>query len=388
MNNIATLYKFELRKIVKRKVVWITLSAMLALTVLTSLNGIMFTSFSSSDGESLSSYEMAMRDRSYARRLAGRAIDDTLLKQMQSATDTWTYSAIYIYAWHIFDGNSTTLVTTNDQAFDARDLYNARMDNISRRQKQQLLTSAEEAFWQAQESKIEVPFIFDYTQSYKTILSEIYVLNVMVLLLLAICLSGVFSDEHLRQTDQITLCCRQGRTPLYTAKILAGVTFGIVSALLLFSTAALSCFLVYGTDGFHAALQLVSPESSRPLHLGETTLILLGLLLIAALLYSIATMFLSQHLRNSVATMSIMVGTTLLTLFFNMPQNIRLFSQIYSYMPARLVNMDSCLDNRLVTIFGISFTNWQLGPVVYMLLVIILIFAGAGMYRRYQVRGR
>ena len=86
-------------------------------------------------------------------------------------------------------------------------------------------------------------------------------------------------------------------------------------------------------------------------------------------------------------TMAIMVGITILTLFVTVPKNLRLFSQIYSYMPAWLINADSCMDHRLVTLFGVSFTNWQFGAALYVILGVILVLIGAGMYRRYQVRG-
>ncbi len=388
MNNIATLYKFELRKLAKRKIVWISLAVMLVLSAFTSLSGILFNSFSESNsGESISGYEMAMRSRKYARNLAGRAIDDTLLHQMQTSADTWTYGAIYTYVWGILDHDNATMVTTNDTDLNAQSLYDARTHLIYEQWQRQQLTKKEEAFWKTREQNIQIPVIFDYTQGYKTLIQEFTALNVMVLLLVTIGLSGIFSDEHLRKTDQITLCCRLGRKPLYIAKILAGLTFGIVSAILIFLTAAITSFLVYGTDGFHAALQLVFPESSRPLSLGKTTLVLFGLLIIATLFYSIAAMHLSQRLRSSMGTMAIMVGITILTLFVTVPKNLRLFSQIYSYMPAWLINADSCMDHRLVTLFGVSFTNWQFGAALYVILGVILVLIGAGMYRRYQVRG-
>uniref|UniRef100_UPI00405796EC hypothetical protein n=1 Tax=Acetatifactor sp. TaxID=1872090 RepID=UPI00405796EC len=71
---------------------------------------------------------------------------------------------------------------------------------------------------------------------------------------IAICLSTVFSEEHARKTDQLILCSRNGRKKLFYAKILAGVTFGVSVAIILFLLAMISTVWVYGGRGFDTAV--------------------------------------------------------------------------------------------------------------------------------------
>lgn len=415
MHNLGTLYAYEMRKIWKRKIVWITLGIMLVLSIFMGLSGILSSSYSV-DGVTISAYQMMADDRAYAKKLSGRSIDDTLLKEMQEAyrnlkilqtsekqpnpdtsdsiQNTITvdsgnientaplYSEIYSYAENILGSNHDTVMQT-----DAAALYVERTANIQNHWDKQQLTSQETSYWKEKETQVQIPPVYEYTKGFQTILSEIFMLNIMVLLLTAICLSNVFSDEHLRKTDQMTLCCSLGRKPLYLAKMLAGSTFSFLSALFLFSASAVTTLLLYGTDGFHAALQLILSDSSWTFSLGEGMLIFLAILLIASLLYGITAMLLSELTRSSVAAMAIMVGPMILTLFLDMPKRFRILSQLYSYLPTQLVTAESLADNRLISLFGTYFTKLQTGPVLYLLLSLILLAIGGRTYRNYQVRG-
>lgn len=408
MNNFDTLYTYELKKLFQKKIVWISLVIMVALTVIMSLGGILFTAYSL-DGQQVSAYDFMAMNREMARLHSGRTLDDALLKEMQAAyegyrtvttnttSDSTTetsistsstknaekYVAIHSLVVDILNGDTDAVLTTT-----AKELYEARSALISNQLDSQKLSDGEYAYWQARESEVKTPFVFDYTRGISTLLSEISVINVLLLLLTAICLSSIFSDEHLRRTDQLVLSSRLGKKQLYLAKITAGVTFGVASAILLYAAAAISALTVYGTDGLNAAIQLIMQTSSWPMTLGQTALIYLGVLIVASLLYSVAAMFLSELLKSSVSTMAIMVGVTLLTLFLNVPDIYRLPSQIYSYFPTQLMTIESLWDRRLVSLPGTYLANWQFGPIVYLVVAILLTVVGHRIYRRYQVSGR
>lgn len=410
MNNFGTLYTYELKKIFQKKIVWVSLAIMVALTVVMSLSGILFSAYSL-DGQRVSAYDFMAMNRDMARLHSGKAVDDTLLKEMQKAyeghrtvttimtSDTGTettvstgtssskdrekYNAIYRLAMDILNGDEEALLSVT-----ANELYETRSAGVLNQMDSQKLTESEFDYWQTRESQLEIPLVFDYTRGYSTLLSEISLINILLLLLTAICLSSVFSDEHLRRTDQLILSSRLGRKQLYLAKIAAGATFGTASAVLLYAAAAVSAIAVYGTDGAGAAIQLIMPTCSWPLTIGQTALIYLGVLIVASLLYSVAAMFLSELLKSSVSTMAVMVGITLLTLFLNVPDIYRLPSQIYSFFPTQLVTLESLWDRRLVALPGAYLANWQFGPVVYLIIAVVLTLVGQRIYRRYQVSGR
>lgn len=203
-----------------------------------------------------------------------------------------------------------------------------------------------------------------------------------MLLMLAVCFSGVFSTEHLRKTDAVILCSRYGRKHLYLAKISAGMTFGaFVSALFLGITAVFSV-LAYGADGFGAALQLAFPFSAWNITVGESVLVLLFVLLVNSILYSIAIMVLSEILKNSVAAMAVPVGMMLVTMMIDIPYQFRMASQIYDLLPTNLLFTRELWDDRLFLFFGRYLINYQIAPVIYLFAAAVLFCIGKKVYLR------
>ena len=132
-----------------------------------------------------------------------------------------------------------------------------RKKQISDNRADQMLNEDEYNYWENKESQISEPFTYEYADGWSNLWEYAYTINYMLFLLLAISLSNVFSVEYYRKTDAIILCSKYGKKQLYFSKILAGITFSVVSTALLFMATLLSSILVYGTNGFHAALQLV-----------------------------------------------------------------------------------------------------------------------------------
>lgn len=86
IRQIKTLYVYELRKIVCRRIVWITGGIMLLLCVSLSFVDLISTSSAFSEGNEeivVSGYELMKIGRECARALSGREIDDSLLQEMQ-----------------------------------------------------------------------------------------------------------------------------------------------------------------------------------------------------------------------------------------------------------------------------------------------------------------
>ena len=285
MNNIGTLYTYELKKIANRKLVWIVGMIMIALSMFLSVSDLV-TSSSYYGETSVSAYQAMKFNKDNAEELSGMAIDDTLLREMQEdcaneskdhtksqavtsnnqiaidigvgSDDTESsvlkkYFPIYSYVQQIADDDSLTL------SINSNELYAMRKKLISDNRADQMLNEDEYNDWNSKEIQISEPFIYEYTDGWSNVWEYAYTINYMLLLLLAISLSNVFSIEYYRKTDAIILCSQYGKKQLFISKILAGMTFSIASAIILFAATLFSSLLVYGTDGFHAALQLAFP---------------------------------------------------------------------------------------------------------------------------------
>lgn len=298
MNNIGTLYTYELKKIANRKLVWIVGMIMIALSMFLSVSDLV-TSSSYYGETSVSAYQAMKFNKDNAEKLSGMAIDDTLLREMQEDC--------------------------------------------------------------ANESK-------DHTKSQAV--------------------SNVFSIEYYRKTDAIILCSQYGKKQLFISKILAGMTFSIASAIILFAATLFSSLLVYGTDGFHAALQLAFPLSSLNISVGGSVLVLLVNLIVISMVYGSLIMLLSAILKSNVAVMAIPVGIMILTMMVDIPYQFRLASQVYDLLPTNILNKTELWDDRLICIWGKYFTNFQIAPFLYVVFAVLLVIIGMAIYQRHQVQAR
>ena len=90
------------------------------------------------------------------------------------------------------------------------------------------LTQEEIAHWTEQaQARLAQPLVYQgYHEGWQTTARGIEVMVFLEILFLAVVLAPLFPQEHLRRTDQLILSCRFGRGKAYAAKLLAGVTVG------------------------------------------------------------------------------------------------------------------------------------------------------------------
>ncbi len=449
---IKTLYVYELRKIVCRKIVWITGGIMLLLCVSLSFVDLISTSSDFGEGNEeivVSGYELMKIRRECARALSGRKIDDSLLQEMQDfsrgegmkresqdvdpatgivvsvepgetdaergagaeeetdakeetdaegdgdakeeadvkteSEDIWDrlwaaqkYTPIRIYVYRIMGyGDGKTM--------DAAGLYSEREKLIAQNREDQMLKQEEMEYWKKNDAGLELPFTYEYAEGWGELWNQSYVVNCMLLLLLLVSLSNVFSMEHQQKTDAVILCTRHGKRELYIAKVLAGITFGAAAALLLSGITLLSDLAVYGADGFGGALQIEFPLSSWRMSVGESVLVLVIMLLAISAMYSIVILFLSEWLKKGVSVMAILVGIMTFTLFIDIPFQLRTLSQVYDLLPTNLLMPWGLWDDRLFSVFGGYLTQFEAAPVMYALLSAVLLFLGRRIWQKQQV---
>ena len=402
MQSFKMLYLYEMKKILMRKIVWIATGIMLAATVYMVLSRMAGDYYV--DGEVIgSNYEMFLTDREYARALNGRLIDEGLLKNMQEAyakvpdvkqkhysmTEEYQqyarpYSEIHNFVLDILKstGSGDELLT-----IDAEGLYQKRQELLREIRQEFRLTQGETAYWQEQENKLEKPFVYSYHDGYERSVVYLYSLNMLLLLLITVCLSPVFTDEHSRRTDQLILSSRYGRKLLYRAKMAAGISFAEAEVLLFSAAFTLLTFFMYGTDGFDAPVQL-KYLTSQQMTMGELVILMYGLLLIVGILYSVMVMVISELCRSNVATIGIMIVFLILSVFMNIPEQYRIAGQLVDMLPMQLVTWWGVSDMRLVPIPGGYMTTWQVAVLLYAVAAVCLIMLGKRCYSRYEISDR
>ncbi len=399
---MGTLLWYELRKLLKRRIVWVSMALsflLILITVGASLIGSYYV-----NGERIgSNYEMFQIDREYQKALDGRPIDDVLLKEMQEAygkvpldaeqyslTEEYQkyarpYSAIYNYVCQtagLYGMEALKWVVSTE------DLHTKRLERQELRWESFLLTDTEKAYWREQEEKLENPITFRYVEGYSVLFDCVYTIGLLSLFVVSICLAGVFPEEHVRRTDQLILSSKHGRREVYWAKFLAGLlaAFFMTAAFVLIAFAA--AFILYGTEGFDAAFQLIHAGSSSPISIGEAVIIAYVMVLVAGVFMGAFVMMLSEVLHNSVGALAVATGIIILPMFFSIPDGYRLLSQLWSYIPSDFVAVWSIFSVCTVVVFDKVFLAWQVVPIIYTVLGVSFAFVTKRRFVKYQVSGR
>jgi len=379
------LYKFELRKIISRKIVWITGGVLLIGLLIWGIVSAVLPVNREYSVSSLNGYEANRAERESAEQISGRVIDQALIDEMRLA-----------YEDFIFNGNYKG-------ALPYLDVYNFIGTTLRTQASVEILECDSEAFYERLNAQLEASttsgltesIAFDksivyhgYYDGWRQIADMMKFIACMEIMFIAICLSTVFTVEHTRKTDQIILCTRLGKKKLYAAKILAGLTVGIgftlLLSLLMFGVVA----FLYGFDGYNTILQFIL---LRPFNLTveQAALILVALSFAGAALVSLFTMMLSELTKNSVATIGTITGVMLVTMFImEMPANLKLLSEIWYLLPSNLVSLNGAFRYSAISVGGSTLAAYQYAPVVYAVLAAVFALIGKQTYNRYQINGR
>ena len=400
MYNFRTLVRFEYKKLFKKKAVWLLLPLLMTFAVLSVILPSFSVAISNSEtGQTYMLYDLQQAQRRESAAIKGRLIDDSLLEEMRAAWDSDETLEDSLPASVRYDGISSFILSSlrdflkieNASQFtgSADELYALRARALKESWTEDGLARGEQQFLSKKEDSLETLFPYGYSGSYDMIASSMITVSALLTFLIAVCLSSVFSSEHTGKTDQLILCSRFGKAPVYLAKIFTGITFSLAASLLMLLSVTVPSFLLYGTEGFDVPIQILVPLASWDMTMGETVLILSGLCLTASLLHCCAALFFSEWFKSSVPAMGILLGFLLFSGFFNIPETDRIASQIWDFVPLNLVSPGGTIhNNRLVPFFGTYLTSWQTGPIFYLLLCILLLVAGYRVYSRWQAGGR
>lgn len=404
---------YELKKILMKKSAIVTFFILFVLnTVFVGISGSLGNTYV--EGEFYETHIQRNRiDRANGLEMSGRKMDDALIAEMKEAyqkvdrsTTDYKWTDTYKNEVRKYDDiencfkmwglNSNVLDESVSEEFEGKTigerLYLARELIQQQTYKELFLTEEEIAYWEEKDETVEKPFIYQYAAGYESLIGMqgIYMICMLTTFFAAVVMVTVFAEEHTKKTDQLILCTRFGRSKEYFAKIIAGslVSFGVT--LLFLVVAIAGKFYSYGWEGFEASLQVgVAYWYPYKISMGEASLILTVLLLLASVLLAVFAMILAELLRNSIGAMAIMVGLFFASRLVVFPQSWRVISQAWNYMPLNIVKVDEgFVDLRTVDIFGVHLTSWQFVPVLYLLLIIFLVMAGKSLYKNYQISGR
>lgn len=402
MHNMGILYRYELKKLLKRKLVWVTgimILLMSVVVIVMDLTGNYYVNGVAVD----TNYNMMRTSREYERQLTGRAVDQEMLDEMKEAyskvpPDTEEYTLTEEYQTYarpystIFNSVSQVMKATQIRDVLSSDinetsLYDKRMEWIEAYWSEMNLTEGEKEYWLKKEKLLDKPFVYGYASGYWKLLANGQSISILLILYAAICLSDFFSKEHTLRTDQLNLSSRFGKKQLYWAKVAAGLSFLMVYYGLTLMVVLMTAFGCYGLDGADVIVQIDIPIYSGTLRAGTVIVIIYALLCLAMLLTGVFVMMLSETLHNGAAPLAIVSAAMIASIVTGGSGNYRILSQIYSYLPFNTLNGRCMFMPWLIPFFGSYLELWQSAPLFWLVAAGVFLLIGRRFYQRYQVGG-
>ena len=147
--------------------------------------------------------------------------------------------------------------------------YEDRSDAVDRWLQSQFKDPADRAVFEAQEAKVQTPFVYDWYSGQVSVLQIIQDTMLGVCLLLGVALAPLFCGEVQSGVLAVSHCTRQGRGRLAAAKVGAALTvaaggWAVVSVLLVVSQ-----WVFFGARGLECPIQLLKPLATAPLTFGD-----------------------------------------------------------------------------------------------------------------------
>ena len=400
MKNFRTLVRYELKKILDRKMTWIAFGLVFLIMVANVVIEVTVTR--DIKGVQATQYEAEQQDKENQKPIIGRTVDDALLEEMFTAMATdenafKVYTDLYnVIVRDVCDAEALSAGTVEGAKAvlgigEAEELiYAARKMRIESAMEEQYLTEKEKDYWrEVLENEDSVPWTYEYYVGPYSAWAMAYTAIVMIAIMLAVCLANLFADEHQKKTDQLVLCSRNGRKMLYWAKLTAGMVFTMVSTGIILLVSAIPQLIVFGAEGLFAPIQLNVPSSMVQMTFGEAILYSYVVTIIAALLYTSLVLCCSELFRNSTVAVVAIIGVlVLLPMMIMVPYEYRVLGQLFDLNPINVVAIWGFLDYRLVPVPGGFLTMQQAAPIVYVLLSAVFVFIGRRAYLKYQVGGR
>lgn len=404
MRQFTAILGFELKKILQRRGIWLALGILVAFQAVSQFVWLFNSNYV--NGTFYETHlEGVKKDRENGLKLSGRKLDEELIGEVREAFasiegTTWPdYMLTEEYEQkirpysNVYDTLQVMIYACNgySELSGVERLYPMRQSALKNRLGSAGLSESEISYWQTKETVLEKPFVYQYAGAYYEIISMsgVYMDCLLLTFFVAICMCGVFTEEHTRKTDQLVLCSRLGRREVYFAKLAAGVFVSLAAALVLLAVTVGGCFAVYGAEGFRAVLQLECPLYSYALTVGQVMLLMIGIFLLAVVVTAVLAMVLSELFRNSIAALSVMIAAAFLERLVPIPEKLRLLGMLWNCLPLNILKLDAGFtDLRLFSLFGKQFTLWQAAPVLYVCAGTALVCLGKRVYARFQVEGR
>ena len=417
MHNFVSLYKFELKKILSKRAIWIMLVIGMTLLIMAGISSALpwgiGGEYDFPDGTSVTRYEFYQQEKKTGEKITGEKIDDALLEKVRNemtdflkdkqdlhyaeTTGSKEYRGVWFAAQKLGYEDLMSKLYTQFQGNEdpnrllmeasAAEYYQAVRDNLDYVFFRDGLSEEETKYWSRKFDSQSIPISYGYAHGYSVFIQMFYIYIWFIFLLNIVSLAGVFSEETLYRTDAMILSTRNGREPVSLAKLCAGITVGVSEMVIVLGVNLAACLIALGKGGWNAPLLMVIQSTAWNLTVGQAITILIGMAPMLAVIFATATMLLSQVIGNSAGVMAVQVGIFFIGLF-GIPKSFGIISQLWSIRPTYCLNYGAFSEYRLFNFCGRFINVFQAAGILYPIMIAGMIPITYISYQRMQVKSR
>jgi ABC-type transport system involved in multi-copper enzyme maturation permease subunit len=294
-----------------------------------------------------------------------------------------SYSDFRSYDYYLMDkldANSANKFYSNRISQLKTWLKSQEADQLSASKKTYLIHSAE---------TLNTPFDYSYADGWSTALeysaAVIYALAFVICILMA----PIFSVEYQTGAAAIVLSTEHGKKKAIIYKLIAGLLSITLVYFVFMFIANLPIFLMFGVEGGNCPLQAYMGGWKSFYHITNSQafgmVVLLGYL--ACLFIGTLSMFLSSKVKNSFFTIILIFLIMMVPAILDKSIGVQgILQKILSVMPHQLLmGWRLIIAFTLYDIHGKVFTPYQILPILYSLITVILLPLTYLAFRRYKI---
>lgn len=380
MKNLGTLLGYEMKKLFRQPLTWVTAALLTALSVFAAHGGLQPNSghyfYNQSTGEPVgfvAEADWSTRMQEGGLTLNGQVMDDAFFQAMKERLpdmkdyderSQWFYSEDPTY-YHVYS-MADSITNGDPRNVTAESFYAGRRELLEQRWENCGLSDAEKDYWRAMDEQVSKPFVYEYPwrgTELNGLFSTLYTMIVPLSLAAAVCLCQIFSKDRSTRVNALVFASKNGGLPLYLAKILAGTAGSLIMATLILGSHMIVYLLRYGTQGLGASLQMLSIVYSFPKSIGYAVAHMLLALALYTLVCGAFTMLVSASSRRSAVSLIVPVVS-----MFALTQS----KLTAPYLPHNLIAKDGFLSVDVFNVLGIYLNIFHLCLLLYLLITVIL----------------
>lgn len=425
MNNFWTLVGFEFKKIYHRKVFPASVIICMCSIIVLLFSSIIGGTFQHSAGRNISKYEAMKRDKATITSNRGEITPDLLSravqanKEMRSNPDNYLVnengkhlkSDAYIKYVLPYEPivNLLNVIYENEPdwlSMDALHLSTVKASKainsltpdlvqdfdsdlkeftISMLMRNGGLSDAEIAKNIGMIEQIETPLYNDYYGGYEAYINNSKELALIVLFLILILLTPLFSNEYEEKTEQLLLCTKNGKSSLCKAKLTIALVISTVSSTLIMGVSWWSFLAIFGFEGENVNIQVVNPSCTYPLTLLQACQIHFISVIMASTLFGAFITYLSAKVKSrSFPVVAVGMLVTIVPMFMWVPLKFsRFLYNVLQIFPVNSITFG--FDMHFVEVFGTLFTPYKFIWIISVMLIIVFFSMAISSFKKHQV---